>query len=225
MLPLKRMLPLHYRSPPRTLFRDCVHRYSPAVRTGSSSSSSSSSSSVTSGRFCSSSPAADATVSSRNSGSDADVTQNVVDAAALRAARDGPLRVRLTKKRAELAKLAELKRRCDEAAQRLPDKRMKQLFLFLLFQAAVLFDWTYIHFDWNLTEPITYLIGYSATWIAILWYGALQREFSYDVLRSMLRDQQRVKLYTQHKFDVAHYEKVKAEVAKLEKVLRSLEPL
>jgi hypothetical protein len=162
--------------------------------------------------------------SSSGSGGGGD-NNNGVSVATLRAARDGPLRARLNNARAELEKLEELKARCDAAAQRFPDRRMRQLFVFLLVQAAVLFDWTYIHFDWNLVEPITYLLGYSATWIAILWYGLLQREFSYDGLRHMLRDQQQRKLYTQHKFDVAHYECLKREVATLEKVLRSLEPL
>lgn len=147
------------------------------------------------------------------------------DVAALRAARDGFLASRLHAARVELAALEDIKKQCDVAAQRLPDRRMRQLFVFLLFQAGVLFDWTYVHFDWNLVEPITYLVGYSVTWIAILWYGALQREFSYDTWRSMLQKRERERLYAQHRFDLRHYEQLRVEVVRLERVLRSLEPL
>ncbi|KPI89541.1 hypothetical protein ABL78_1309 [Leptomonas seymouri] len=175
-------------------------------------------------RRCSTSAAAFRHRNSRSGGTH-DAALGAVDAAALRAARDGFLKARLSEAQAELNKLDQLKTHCDEAAQQHADRRMRQLFLLLIFQSVVLFDWTYIHFDWNLVEPITYLIGYSATWIAIIWYGALQRELSYDALRRVFLEKQCRALYAQHEFDVERYAKVKMEVAKLEKVLRSLEPL
>ncbi|KPA78150.1 hypothetical protein ABB37_06326 [Leptomonas pyrrhocoris] len=182
----------------------------------------------TTARYCSTFTAANhhnSRSSGIHGGAEEGGADSAITTAALRAARDGPLKARCSEMRSELEELERIKNLCDAAAQRHLDRKMQQLFLLLLFQAVVLFDWTYVHFDWNLVEPITYLIGYSATWIAILWYGALQREFSYDTLRDMLREQQCERLYAQHKFDLAHYEKVKVEVDRLQRVLRSLEPL
>lgn len=145
--------------------------------------------------------------------------------AALRAARDGDLRATLTAKRAALAELERTKEVCDKLAYHYPDKFMKRLFAFLVLQAVVLYDWTYVHFDWNLVEPITYLVGYSATWIAIAWYGTMQHEFGYASLRSFLQTRKRDKLYKAKQFDPQAYEALRAEVAQLDRIVRSLEGL
>eukprot|EP00658_Telonema_sp_P-2_P062710 TRINITY_DN51398_c0_g1_i1.p1 TRINITY_DN51398_c0_g1~~TRINITY_DN51398_c0_g1_i1.p1 ORF type:complete len:176 (+),score=47.83 TRINITY_DN51398_c0_g1_i1:113-640(+) len=42
-------------------------------------------------------------------------------------------------------------------------------FLLLVAQNAVLFQWVFVTFDWNLVEPMTYFLGYSAnTWLAMV---------------------------------------------------------
>lgn len=131
----------------------------------------------------------------------------------------------LSRKQMELQRQQQQKVLCDAAARQHPDALMRRIFLFLVLQAAVLFDWTYIHFDWNLVEPITYLIGYSATWIALGWYGAVKSEFSYDTLQEAVEERYRVKLYRQHDFHLERYEKLKNEVAVLEKVIRGMKRL
>ncbi|KAK7200171.1 hypothetical protein NESM_000067800 [Novymonas esmeraldas] len=148
-----------------------------------------------------------------------------VDVATLRAARDGHLRRTLDAKRQELAAMERVKAQCDAAAARYPDAFMKGIFAFLVMQTAVLFDWTYVHFDWALVEPITYLVGYSATWIAIAWYGTMQHEFGYESLRRLLQSTKSRKLYAVHGFDVQAHELLKMEVAKLDAVVRSLHGL
>lgn len=141
----------------------------------------------------------------------------------MRAARDGHLKKTLTAKLRQLDAMERIKAECDEIAFHYPDVFMKQLFAFLVLQAAVLFDWTYVHFDWNFVEPITYLVGYSATWIAIAWYGAMQQEFSYESLHRFLQNAKRERLYKAHQFDQQAYEALRVEVAKLDRVVRGLE--
>ncbi|GET88270.1 hypothetical protein, conserved [Leishmania tarentolae] len=148
-----------------------------------------------------------------------------IDVCHLRAARDGHLKRMLAAKVQQLGEMERIKAECDELAFHYPDVFMRQLFVFLVLQAAVLFDWTYIHFDWNFVEPITYLIGYSETWLAIAWYGTMQQEFSYESLRRFLQNAKCEKLYTTHRFDQQAYEALRVEVAKLERVMRSLKEL
>lgn len=137
--------------------------------------------------------------------------------------REQSIRLLLRAKEARLRVLDEIKRECDAEASHYPNRFMYGIGAFLLAQVVVLFDWTYVHFDWNLTEPITYLLGYSATWIAIGVYGMCQSEFSYDALRQTLETSRQTKLYKRRGLDIAEYTRLVVEVDKLEKILRSLE--
>ncbi|KAG5480124.1 hypothetical protein CUR178_06176 [Leishmania enriettii] len=148
-----------------------------------------------------------------------------IDVPQLRVARDARLKKALAAKRQQLEAMERVKAECDKVAYHYPDVFMAQLFAFLALQAAVLFDWTYVHFDWNFVEPITYLIGYSATWIAIAWYGTMQHEFGYQSLRSFLQSAKCERLYKARQFDLQAYEALQGEVAKLDRVVRSLEEL
>ncbi|KAG5505674.1 hypothetical protein JKF63_05009 [Porcisia hertigi] len=141
------------------------------------------------------------------------------------AACDEHLKKTLSAKRQQLDAMERVKAECDEIACRYPDAFMRQLFVFLVLQVAVLFDWTYIHFDWSFVEPITYLLGYSATWIAIAWYGAMQHEFGYDALRRFLQSAKSERLYKDRQFDLQAYEALRVEVAQLDQLVHSLENL
>ena len=68
-------------------------------------------------------------------------------------------------------------------------------FLLLVAQNAVLFQWVFVTFDWNLVEPMTYFLGYSAnTWLAMVFFKSTGRDFSYDGIVSELRQRKLDKL-------------------------------
>ncbi|EPY43188.1 hypothetical protein AGDE_00734 [Angomonas deanei] len=136
--------------------------------------------------------------------------------------RDNVLLPRVEEKKQQLQELEKVKQHCDKIATAYPRRHSLAQLGFLLFQLVILFDWTYIHFDWSLTEPITYVLGYSATWFAVLWYGNLQREFGYGSYRDLLEAKRRKQLYAECSVDEDQYEQLKEELAALEIQLRSL---
>lgn len=143
--------------------------------------------------------------------------------AVLRAHRAATLLPLLEQKRAELGELDARKALCEREAESHAQRGMLFLFAAFALQTAVLFDWTYIHFDWNLVEPITYLLGYSLTWVAIWWYGNLQREFSMDSLRDYVRGRRLERLYAQRGVCPARHRQLREEVGALERRCRALE--
>ncbi|EPY36283.1 hypothetical protein STCU_00663 [Strigomonas culicis] len=148
-----------------------------------------------------------------------------VDVAALTAYRAHTLEPLLAAKLQQLGQMEALKRQCDAEAATYPRLWKLAVLGFLSLQVVVLFDWTYIHFDWNLTEPITYLLGYSFTWLSLLWYGNLQQEFGYGRVHELLQQRQCARLYRRRGVDLVLYEQLRAETDVLQRRLRSLEYL
>jgi hypothetical protein len=103
----------------------------------------------------------------------------------------------------------------DAAAAKYPDRHAWGIFAYLVAQNAVLFQWTFYQFDWNLVEPITYLLGYSVTWLCTLVYFAFGKEFTYDALRDHLTARRRDALYAANDFDVARFRTLEARQSRL----------
>lgn len=127
-------------------------------------------------------------------------------------------------KRTRLKEMEHWQEVCDTCAAAYPKTCMWGVFAFLAGQASILFDWTYAHFDWNLVEPITYLIGYSATWMSLAWYGNMQTEYGYDSVQQLLHDNRQRVLYRKYGVDVKEIVRLRDEVALLEKLVRACEP-
>ena len=103
----------------------------------------------------------------------------------------------------------------DAQAEKYPDRHAWGIFAYLVVQNAVLFQWTYFQFDWNLVEPITYLLGYAVTWLCTLVYFAFGKEFTYDGLRSHLTEQRRESLYASSDFDIRKFRALEARRSRL----------
>eukprot|EP00742_Colponemidia_sp_Colp-10_P020883 GILJ01024399.1.p1 GENE.GILJ01024399.1~~GILJ01024399.1.p1 ORF type:complete len:139 (-),score=14.47 GILJ01024399.1:36-416(-) len=82
-------------------------------------------------------------------------------------------------------------------------------------QTGTLFYWTYSAFDWNLVEPITYLLGYSVVWLTILLYFTTGRDFTYEELMHMATERARMDMYSRRGLDMDAYRRVHLEVAEL----------
>ncbi|CCW71823.1 unnamed protein product [Phytomonas sp. Hart1] len=134
--------------------------------------------------------------------------------------RDHLLLPLLEAKRSRLRDLQAHKTALDQTARRYADRFFFSSFAMLIVQFAVLFDWTYIHFDWNFVEPITYLLGYCETWIALAWYGNMHREYEQDSLREIIERKQQNKLYLRHALDLSELNRLKEEVEVLEMLVR-----
>ena len=138
----------------------------------------------------------------------------------------GTLKANLTGElRAAREELAVLSRTRDEiecTSNKFADNVAVGGFVLLSSQAGVLFNWTYINFDWNLVEPITYLLGYSVVWMAIFHHFFFGTDFSYDNLRRMVVDKKKETLIKSKEFDIARYAHLEAHVAELEKSINEL---
>lgn len=106
-----------------------------------------------------------------------------------------------------------------------PDNVARGMFVYLAAQNAVLFEWVYFRFDWNLVEPITYLLGYSAVWLGVACFFLTGREFSYDRMRLMLIERKLNQVLRKSGFDRARHEMVKLKVQDLESRIKALENL
>jgi hypothetical protein len=115
--------------------------------------------------------------------------------------------------------MREQKNELDERAARYPDRFTHGVLAYLLAQNAVLFHWTYQRFDWNLVEPITYLLGYSVVWLCTAVYFANGKEFTYDNVRTQLQERRQQALYTQADFDVNKFRQIEIRRNQLETML------
>jgi hypothetical protein len=105
--------------------------------------------------------------------------------------------------RAEHAKVKETLALLDTKHDRIEQQVIKHLdhwavggLLFLVAQTGLLFHWVYFRFDWNLVEPITYLLGYSVVWLSIACFFKSGEEFTYDSIRAMVAERKRARLWS-----------------------------
>ena len=126
---------------------------------------------------------------------------------------------RLVNLTATSTELGKTKDSLDARAAAYPDRHAWGIFGYLVAQNAVLFHWTYQRFDWNLVEPITYLLGYAVVWLCTTVYFACGKEFTYDALREHLVAKRRATLYADHDFDVAAFESVQEQRERLARIV------
>ena len=131
----------------------------------------------------------------------------------------------LSTSRAQLNDLQIQKDQLDAAAREYPDYFAWAGLAYLTTQTAVLFNWVYFRFDWNLVEPITYLLGYSVVWLSLAFYFGFAKDFSYNNLRSMLEESKRQKLYKERSFNVEKYRELQVRTKNLSELLDQLSDL
>ena len=117
------------------------------------------------------------------------------------------------------------KQELDRRIQAHPENVARGIFAFIALQNAVLFEWTFFRFDWNLVEPITYLLGYSTMWLGIACFFSSGKEWTYDSMRASLVERQRRKVFSNASFDEKRYDDLTIRVGDLEERIKSLENL
>jgi hypothetical protein len=93
---------------------------------------------------------------------------------------------------------------------------------FLTAQFAVLFNWVFFVFDWNLVEPVTYFLGYTCTWFGVVFYAKTGIEWSYDSTRDFMQKQQRERILAKQNVDLKAHSTRLAELAALENRLAAM---
>lgn len=97
------------------------------------------------------------------------------------------------------------------------------VFGYMCVQTGVLFHWVYQRFDWNLVEPITYLLGYATTWLCTYVYFMSGKEFTFDNMRATIVERRAKLLLKRQNFDEMQLAKIQQERATLEKALSKID--
>ena len=91
---------------------------------------------------------------------------------------------------------------------------------FLAAQFALLFNWVFFTFDWNLVEPVTYFLVYTVVWAGLVFYAQTGRSFSYDEIVAVLEERKKTKLCAKYQFDYSKYTELIDELDKAKEELR-----
>lgn len=119
-------------------------------------------------------------------------------------------------------KLEEVQRGVVAPSDRHAARMLQLIGLGLVVQFAVLFNWVFFVFDWNLVEPVTYFLGYTAIWWSMIFHRATAgKEFNYENLAEELAERRRRKAYAR-RGDGATLDALTLEQETLSNVIRRL---
>lgn len=133
------------------------------------------------------------------------------------------LRMRLRKKSAEIAAMADVKRECDYLA-----KKGAQRVAYAGF--AILTGWWYLVYrltfetdlGWDVMEPVTYLVGLSTLIGGYVWFLYHNREVSYRSAMNYTISRRQSKLYDARGFDLRKWEGLVEEANALRREIKNI---
>lgn len=133
------------------------------------------------------------------------------------------LHARLREVRAELDALLAVKNPIDRYIDHRYYPLLKYgMFALLLAQFVVYFDWIFFVFDWNLVEPTTYFLGYTAVFASIVYHyrNCGKDDFGWRNLFRFQSRQHAEKLYAKKGVDATRVAALQSQVAAIEAELR-----
>lgn len=117
----------------------------------------------------------------------------------------------------EIAQKVIAKHRVDDYIDNLYLPLLRYLIVILLIvQFIVLFRWVFVVFDWNLVEPMTYFIAYTAVWVGLVFHCYSVRGLS---LETLLAERRRQVLYKRARIDGAAIDRQMKLLGGMEKLL------
>jgi calcium uniporter protein, mitochondrial len=125
-------------------------------------------------------------------------------------------RVKLDAARAELQQLQAQKDQLDRLAYARADRIIYSLAAYLVLQGAVVARLTWWELSWDIMEPVTYMLTFGGSMLAVLYFTLNKTEFTYDAWRATLARKRMSKLYARNDFDEAMYHRLQHEIAELE---------
>ncbi|KAG8348200.1 putative Mitochondrial calcium uniporter [Trypanosoma vivax] len=130
------------------------------------------------------------------------------------------LRQTFHQQRTELAPMLVEKHRVDDYIENFYSPLLRCItFILLLSQFLLLLHWTFVVFDWNLVEPMTYFIAYSAVWVGMVLYCYTARQFTWDALLAVLARRRRHGLYARAGISADAMERQKWRLKKIDSLL------
>jgi hypothetical protein len=93
-------------------------------------------------------------------------------------------------------------------------------FVYMTGQWCLLFHWVYQRFDWNLVEPITYLLGFTTTWLCTFVYFLSGKEFTYNNVREAVVSRTVERSLSAKGLSLKHFAELQLERERLKQLLR-----
>jgi len=132
-------------------------------------------------------------------------------------------RAELESARGQLAALEAEKTRLDKLAYKKADRIIYMIGAYLVLQGSAVARLTWWELSWDIMEPITYLLTFGGSMVALLYFTLNKTEFTYDGLRSTLARKRMNKLYASNNFDLAQYQQLQDTITSLERRLQQPE--
>ncbi|KAL8366841.1 hypothetical protein RB595_008705 [Gaeumannomyces hyphopodioides] len=122
------------------------------------------------------------------------------------------LRTRLRRMSRAIDRLVDIKRECDELANRSAHRLAQGGFGLLASWWGVVYYVTFhTEAGWDLVEPVTYLAGLATIMAGYLWFLFISRDLSYKAAMNVTVSRRRTALYEARGFDVARWEQLVRE--------------
>ncbi|KAF1836171.1 hypothetical protein BDW02DRAFT_567373 [Decorospora gaudefroyi] len=117
------------------------------------------------------------------------------------------LRMRLRKTAKKLSEMAEIKKLCDDLAQKAAKNVARAGFAGIVAWWVVVYYLTFqTELGWDVMEPVTYLVGLSTLIGGYVWFLYHNREVSYRSAMNFTVSRRQQKLYQHHDFDLRKWE-------------------
>ena len=131
------------------------------------------------------------------------------------------LRMRLRKTGRRIVSLADIKRECDQLAQKGAKRVAQGGFLGLIGWWGVVYYLTFkTELGWDVMEPVTYLVGLSGLMGGYLWFLYHNREVSYKSAMNFTVSRRQSQLYEKKGFDVSLWESLVEEGNRLRREIK-----
>ncbi|EMC98303.1 hypothetical protein BAUCODRAFT_32321, partial [Baudoinia panamericana UAMH 10762] len=131
------------------------------------------------------------------------------------------LRMRLRKTAKRISELADIKRECDEYAQRGAKRVAQAGFSALIAWWAAVYYLTFkTELGWDVMEPVTYLVGLTSLIGGYMWFLYHNREVSYRSAMNFTVSRRQSQLYEAKGFDLSTWEGLVEEGNRLRREIK-----
>ena len=89
-------------------------------------------------------------------------------------------------------------------------------------QASIVGRLTWWELSWDIMEPVTYLLTYSTSIFALVYFGLTRNEYSYGSFRDRIVHKKKLKFYARNNFDLNYYQKLLKQIEQLNNDLKLL---
>lgn len=122
----------------------------------------------------------------------------------------------------EIAALEIVKNALDKKAARGATLSIWALSGFMVAQLTVVARLTWWELSWDIMEPVTYLLTYSTSIAAILYFGLTRKDYTYEGFWERSKHKKALRLYERNNFDLKKYNAILSQIAEIEREISEL---